>query len=155
MVRITLILGTVWHISMTGDIFRFSHPRRFRFSWGVLLIGSWLGTSVSLAQNLAQNPGFENGNTAGWFAFGPPSISVQTTQVHSGGYAALIQNRTASYNGIAQSLQGVIQPGQTYMISGWVRIPGSAAQTIQMTMKKSDAGGDTYTAMASGAASSS
>ncbi|HWX23104.1 MAG TPA: carbohydrate binding domain-containing protein [Candidatus Binatia bacterium] len=117
-----------------------------------ILLGLLFGAWVSEAQNLAQNPGFETGDTSGWFAFGAPTISAQTAQVHSGIYAALIQNRTATYNGIAQSVQGVIQPGQPYNISGWVRLPSGAGQTIQMTMKKSDGNGDTYTALASGPA---
>jgi len=110
---------------MTGDTPPSPQPFRLRlFLWWVALpLSLWLGAAASHAQNLAHNPGFETGNTSGWFAFGPPTISVQTAQAHSGSFAALVQNRTATYNGIAQSLQGVIQPGQSYMISGWVRIP--------------------------------
>ena len=58
-----------------------------------------LHTSVCLAQNLATNPGFETGNTSGWFPFGSPTISVQTTQVHSGTYSAIVQNRTRHLHG--------------------------------------------------------
>jgi glucuronoarabinoxylan endo-1,4-beta-xylanase len=125
----------------------------FRFASVALLL--LVVAPVSHARNLAQNPGFELGTISGWFAFGSPTISVQATQVHSGSYAALIQNRTATYHGIAQSLQGVIQPGQPYSLSGWVRVGSGGNQTIQMTMKKSDASGDTYTAVATGGASAS
>ena len=59
---------------------------------------------LASAQNLATNPGFESGNTSGWFAFGTPSISAETLQVHSGSFAAQVTNRTSSYMGIAQSL---------------------------------------------------
>jgi hypothetical protein len=104
---------------------------------------------ASVAQNLLQNPNFETANTGGWFPLGSPTLSAQTAQVHSGHYAALIQNRTATWNGIAQSLRGVIQPGKPYNISGWVRLSSGADQTIQMTMSKSDANGDDYTALAS------
>ncbi len=108
------------------------------------------------AQNLAQNPGFELGNTSGWFVFGSPTISVETTQVHSGTYAAIIQNRTATFNGPAQSFLGVIQPGQTCTLSAWVRVGnGGGSQTIQMTMKKTDSNGDNYAGVGGGTASAS
>src|SRR5215471_9414192 len=88
--------------------------RRSQMHVAPLLFVLLSGAGVASAQNLAQNPGFETGDTSGWFAFGAPTISAQSAQVHSGSYAALIQNRTATYNGIAQSFQGVIQPGQSY-----------------------------------------
>src|SRR5436190_11711553 len=102
----------------------------------VLLAGILLNTLLCSGQNVATNPGFETGDTSGWFPFGSPTISAQTAQVHSGTYAALVQNRTATYMGIAQSLQGVLQAGQPYNISAWVRLGSGAAQTVQMTIKK-------------------
>ena len=72
---------------------------------GPLFLGFVLPAGMALAQNLVTNPGFEAGDTTGWFAFGPPTISAQTNQVHSGKYAGLVTNRTATWNGIAQSLQ--------------------------------------------------
>lgn len=107
------------------------------------------------AQNLVTNPGFETGDTTGWFAFGPPSISVETNQVHSGAYACLVTNRTATWNGIAQSLAGVLQAGQTYDVSAWVRLAGGGNQTMQLTMQKTDGNGTTYAAIASATVSAS
>jgi len=52
--------------------------------------------TIAAAQNLATNPGFETGNTSGWSPFGSPAISAQSVQIHSGSYAALVTNRTAS-----------------------------------------------------------
>jgi glucuronoarabinoxylan endo-1,4-beta-xylanase len=129
-----------------------SYRRRFRFA--AIVFGLCWGAVISNAQNLVQNPGFETGDTTGWSAFGPCTLSVETAQVHSGTYAAQIQNRTATWNGIAQSLQGLIQPGQLYNFSGWVRLPSGSAQTIQMTIKKSDGSGDTYAALGSGTVTS-
>ena len=82
-----------------------------------LLIGIALQSWMASAQNLATNPGFETGDTTGWFAFGSPTISAQTSQVHSGSYAGLVTDRTAAWNGIAQSFQGVLQQGQPYTVS--------------------------------------
>lgn len=106
------------------------------------------------AQNLAQNPGFESGDTSGWSPFGATTLSAQTAQVHSGSFAGLVQNRTATWNGIAQSMQTIIQQGQTYNIELWVRVVSGADQTLQLTMKKTDAGGDQYTPLASATVSS-
>ena len=96
------------------------------------------------AQNLATNPGFESGSTSGWFAFGPPTIAAQTLQVHSGNYSGLVTNRTSAWNGIAQSLLGVLQPGQTYYLSAWVRLTSGASQTMQMTIQQTDGNGTAY-----------
>src|SRR5215475_11639644 len=83
---------------------------------GILLSGACaflLWARVCLAQNVATDPGFETGSTSGWAPFGAPTISVQSTQVHSGTYAAIVQNRTATWNGASQSFAGVLQSGQS------------------------------------------
>jgi glucuronoarabinoxylan endo-1,4-beta-xylanase len=121
-----------------------------------LVIGFVLQSWLAAAQpNLTTNPGFETGDTSGWFAFGPPSISTETSQVHSGTYACLVTNRTATWNGIAQSFVGVLQAGQTYDVSAWVRLMNGGNQTMQLTIQKTDGGGTSYAAIASGSVSSS
>ncbi len=110
----------------------------------------------SLAQPLATNPGFETGDTIGWFGFGSPtSISVQTTQVHSGSYAALVTNRTDTWMGIAQVFAGVLQTNEVYLVSAWLRLVSGPDQTMQLTIKKVDESGTTYSAIASGSVSAS
>src|SRR5579862_271513 len=118
---------------------------------GLLVTAGWSGQ----AQNLVTNPGFETGNTSGWFAFGSPTISVETSQVHSGTYACLVTNRTATYMGIAQSFVGVLTPGQTYNVSAWVRLVSGGNQTMQLTMQKIDGSGTSYTLIGSGSVPSS
>jgi glucuronoarabinoxylan endo-1,4-beta-xylanase len=108
---------------------------------------------MAAAQNLATNPGFETGDTTGWFAFGPNTISAETAYVHSGNYAALVTNRTDTWNGIAQSLPGVLQPNQTYNISAWLLLAGGSGQTMQLTMQKVDGSGTSYAVVASGSVS--
>src|ERR1039457_2625798 len=121
----------------------------------VLVIGLVLRAGLAAAQNLVTNPGFETGNTTGWFAFGSPTISIETSQVHSGAYACLVTNRTATYMGIAQSFVGVLQAGQTYNVSASVRLVSGGNQTMQLTMQKTDGSGMSYAAIASGSVSSS
>jgi glucuronoarabinoxylan endo-1,4-beta-xylanase len=105
------------------------------------------------AQNLAQNPGFETGTTSGWSPFGSTSISAQAAQVRSGNYAGRVDNRSATWHGIAQSLTALAQPNQTYNLSVWVRLVSGANQTVQFTIKKTDSSGDSYAAIASASVS--
>jgi glucuronoarabinoxylan endo-1,4-beta-xylanase len=129
----------------------------FRNKWlraqVVLVIGFVLQAGLTAAQNLVQNPGFETGNTTGWFAFGSPTLTVETSQVHSGNYACLVSNRTATYMGIAQSFVGDLQAGQTYNVSAWLQLASGGSQTMQLTMQKTDGSGTSYAAMASGSVS--
>ncbi|HXR04011.1 MAG TPA: carbohydrate binding domain-containing protein [Verrucomicrobiae bacterium] len=117
-----------------------------------LVMGLMLQGGVAAAQNLAANPGFETGDTTGWFAFGS-TVSAEATYVHSGNYAALVTNRTDTWNGIAQSFQGVLQAGQTYNISAWLLLAGGPSQTMSLTMQKVDDSGTSYTWTASGSVS--
>ncbi|MGA2281958.1 MAG: YDG domain-containing protein [Verrucomicrobiota bacterium] len=117
------------------------------------VIGFLLQAGMAAAQNLATNPGFETGNTTGWFAFGSPTISAQTIQVHSGSYAGLVTNRTATYMGIAQSFQGVLQTNQTYNVSAWLRLVSGTNQTMQLTMEQVDGNGTVYPLVGSGSVS--
>jgi hypothetical protein len=125
------------------------------FLQAVLVIGFVLPAGLAVAQqNLVVNPGFETGDTTGWFAFGAPTISAETSQVHSGTYAAQVSNRTQTYEGIAQSFLGVLQAGQTYNVTLWLRLASGTNQTMQLTMQKTDGGGTTYAAVVQGSVSS-
>jgi glucuronoarabinoxylan endo-1,4-beta-xylanase len=121
-------------------------------SFGALLLVPFFAIAVG-AQNLATNPGFETGNTTGWFAFGSPVISTTTAQVHSGAYACLVTNRTATYMGVAQSFTSVLPTNQTCAISAWLRLASGTNQTMQLTMQKVDGAGTAYTAIAAGSVS--
>jgi glucuronoarabinoxylan endo-1,4-beta-xylanase len=114
------------------------------------LLGLALLSSSAGAQNLASNPGFESANTSGWFAFGASTIAAQSSVVRSGTYAAVVSDRADTWNGIGQSLQSVLAAGQTCNISVWVRLVASGNETIQLTMKKTDAAGTAYGVVAAG-----
>lgn len=103
------------------------------------------------AQNLALNPGFESG-TSSWFATGPATLASSTAQAHTGSRAGLLQSRTDTWNGVNQSLLGVLQPTNTYKISAWVRLVSGGNQPVLLTMQKNDGGGTTYASVASGTA---
>ena len=103
--------------------------------------------------NVISNPGFEQ-NTTGWFGFSPVSFTTTTTLAHSKSRSTLIQNRTDTWNGVAQSLAGVLQPNITYQISAWVRLSNAPSQTVMLTMQKTDGSGTTYQNVASVTANS-
>ena len=124
--------------------------KSWRPAFTSLVLGFVLHAGSASAQNLATNPGFEAGDTTGWFAFGSPTISVVTSPVQSGSYAALVSNRSQTYEGIAQSFLGVLQPGQTYNVSIWVQLASGSSQTMQVTAVQTDDDGTAYTAIASG-----
>ncbi len=129
---------------------------------GIGLKSKWLNAQAALvlafvlqagmagAQNLVSNPGFETGNTNGWFPFGAPTLTVETIAVHSGTYACLVTNRTATWNGIAQSFVGALQSGQPYGVSAWLRLVSGTNQTMQLTVQKTDGSGTSYALVASG-----
>ena len=127
---------------------RTSLPRLFFF----LTFGLFLGSSA-LGQNLLQNPGFESG-TGGWFGWGPVSFTSSTALPRTGSRSALVQNRSDTWNGVAQSLLGVLQPGTTYRISAWVRLASGINQPVQLTVHKVDGSGTSYAAVANGTANS-
>ncbi len=134
---------------------RSGRENRWRSAFGTFVVGFVLQAGLAAAQNLVTNPGFETGDTSGWFAFGSPTISAETSQVHSGSYAAVVSNRTATYMGIAQSFVGVLQSGQSYNVSAWVSLVSGANQTMHLTMQKTDGGSTSYAQIASGSVSSS
>lgn len=120
----------------------------------------WVGAVALLllvfpcaAQNLAQNPGFESGSSA-WFGWGPVTFTSSTAQPHSGTRSALVQNRTDTWNGVAQSVLGVLQPTNTCRISAWVRLVIGNNQPVLLTIQKTDGSGTTYENVATGTASS-
>ena len=125
----------------------------YRFFW-VLFAFCVAIPGPATAQNIASNPGFETGNTTNWFNFGPCSISAQTAQVHSGAYAGYVQGRTSTWNGIGQSFQGIMIPGQVYDISAWFKLASGTNQTVQITVQQTDGNGTVYTSVASGTVSS-
>ena len=105
------------------------------------------------AVNVTTNPGFESGTT-GWFAFGGGSLSAPTTLPHTGTLSALMQNRTQTYQGVAQSFAGVMTPGVTYTISAWVRLVSGGNQPVMLTIQKSDGSGTGYMQVAAATATS-
>ena len=95
--------------------------------------------------SLLQNPGFERGTTEGWFNFGEDTaIMVTDETAQTGTYAALVTNRSETWQGIAQDLTAVMEPGRTYEISGWLKLKNKMNDAGRFSIKKTDDRGDNY-----------
>ncbi|WP_286155080.1 glycosyltransferase family 39 protein [Bacillus sp. FJAT-27264] len=91
-------------------------------------------TSVFAEGNLLQNPGFEDGDgsaPSGWTedAWIPGKdagyVSVQSSEVHSGSKAAVIENLQPNHLKWIQTVQ--VEPDHLYKISGWVKVVNAAS----------------------------
>ncbi len=90
--------------------------RRLRAVVGLAIVAFLTVLGTASAQNLAQNPGFESGTT-GWSGWGGVSFTSSTALPRTGFRSALVQNRTATWNGVAQNVVGVLQPTNTYRMA--------------------------------------
>lgn len=105
--------------------------------------------------NLIDNPGFESGTTQSWQSMGTATLAATTAQKNSGTYSALVSGRRDTWNGIAQSLLGKLSAGKTYNIVGRVRLANSASDSVKISIKQTDANGETFTPVSSGPISNS
>ncbi|MBN1765733.1 MAG: endo-1,4-beta-xylanase [Sedimentisphaerales bacterium] len=93
--------------------------------------------------NVLTNPGFETGSTSGWNPSGC-TITASTTMPHTGTYCALLSNRTATWNGIRQSLLGKVSDGETCAVTSWAKIENASTADVTMTIKQVDDSGTNY-----------
>lgn len=105
----------------------------------VVVLGA---VAPAAAQNLLTNPGFEDGTATGWFPFGGGQVDASTLDAHTGAFSGLSSGRTATWNGPAQDLLGVMQPGKSYSVSGWVRLRGTSSARVQLTIRKVEGSAD-------------
>lgn len=97
--------------------------------------------------NLVTNPGFEQG-AAPWVARGPATLLV-STQAHTGAGAAWVTNRTATWQGVAQSLLGRMRPGGSYVCAAWARAESITNQSLKLSFEQHDAAGTRFFNVAS------
>ena len=117
-------------------------------AWWMLTLLVMLWGGSLLAQNLFSNPGFESGTT-GWSVNSSAAFTSSTAKFHTGTRSAYLANRTATWNGIVQSVAGVLQNTNTYYVSAWVLIDNATNQFVKLTLQKTDASGLSYTPIAS------
>jgi endo-1,4-beta-xylanase len=118
-----------------------------KFNKSVLTI-AFLASSLLYAtayggENLITNPGFESGTT-GWVGSGC-TLSISTSVFHQGGKSGYATGRTQTWNSILQSMNGKMLPGNTYLITGWMKVEGVSSSGINVTVAKDDDSGTNYT----------
>ena len=96
--------------------------------------------------NILVNPGFEAG-TEGW-TDRVCSIAAVTSPVHSGSHSAKVSGRTATWQGIKQSVWGKMVEGKPYRISGWVRLANASSATVALSFEQQDDSGTNYHSIA-------
>ncbi len=105
-----------------------------------------LSSALYADTNVLINPGFETGDTTGWYNRGDALTEVVGAPVNSGSYSVIVYNRTSNWHGIEQDLVGKIVEGQVYQISGYVMLANAAIAdpNVQCTIQQTVDGGTTY-----------
>jgi hypothetical protein len=102
--------------------------------------------------NVIANRDFEAG-TSGWFPFGAVTLSATTARAHSGAQSALATDRTATFNGIATNLLGLVTPGRSYHVGGFAQVGNVASTGVRFTLQSAcDGGADSFATVASATA---
>ncbi len=88
----------------------------------IVFLFIYLGiSSFVFSQNLLVNAGFENATLTPWQVYGGGTpLQLQSNIVHTGSKALKVQDRTLSYQGVAQSIYGVMQQNVFYEFTAWV-----------------------------------
>ncbi|MFU8945305.1 endo-1,4-beta-xylanase [Mycetocola zhadangensis] len=94
------------------------------------------------------NTGFEDGLGA-WIpradGSGEASVTVSTTEAHSGSQAALISNRTSQGQGIGHDVTGILLPGQSYQVTAWVKFAaGQTPGDVWLSLARTTGGSTSY-----------
>ncbi|MGC1087239.1 MAG: endo-1,4-beta-xylanase [Candidatus Acidiferrum sp.] len=118
-------------------------PVSFVLTVCVLLLAGNVHAQTVLTNN------FEDGMADGWTSFNGATTPVATTAAaYSGSYSLLTTTSASGAGGPSISLNGVLQAGAQYTITGYVILTGGeAATTANFTIKRTDpscSGGTCY-----------
>lgn len=96
--------------------------------------------------NLVENPGFEAGASP-WVPRGSVSL-LADAPAQSGASAARVTGRTATWQGVSQSLFGKLRPGASYACAAWARAESATSQVLRLTFEQRDGAGVRYIGVA-------
>lgn len=90
------------------------------------LVGGGIAPAAAAPVTLLASD-FEDGVAAPWAARGTAAIEVVSTDGHDSAHSLSVSGRTADWHGAQTSIVDLVEAGQTYTVSGWVRLsePGS------------------------------
>jgi endo-1,4-beta-xylanase len=112
----------------------------------VIALAASLAAAAEPAANLVENPGFESG-VSPWVPRGAVSLQAGAT-AQAGASAAWVAGRTATWQGVAQSLLGKMRPGSSYACAAWARADSSTSQVLRLTFEQRDGAGTRYIGVA-------
>lgn len=103
---------------------------------------------IEVADLLEREPGtfdFEDGTTQGWRSREDKSIVVVSNgMAYSGAYSLLVTERTEDFEGATVDVIDLLEPGNTYLIGGYVRLAeGEPNSRVILTMQRKPKDGDT------------
>ncbi len=98
--------------------------------------------SATAADTVVISTDFEDGSAAPWQARGS-TIDVVDTDAHAGTQSLAVTGRTADWQGVQTDIVGLVTPGQTVTVSGWVKLLGEGSTTAKFTVNETTAA--TYT----------
>ncbi|MFA5554605.1 MAG: carbohydrate binding domain-containing protein [Phycisphaerae bacterium] len=92
--------------------------------------------------NILGNPDCEDGTE--FWGRRSCEISSVTSPVHSGTRSIKATGRDSAWQGIRQSIYGKVVEGETYKISGWVRLDNSPNDVVAISVEQQDDRGTQY-----------
>ena len=95
------------------------------------------------SQNLITNSGFEGGVVSPWYAWSA-TLEVATDNPYSGTYCLRTTNRAHSYDTPVHNLISLLQDGNYYQFTTWVRTQGEAESKVEMVVSQEDEVVDTH-----------
>ncbi|OJH39931.1 endo-1,4-beta-xylanase [Cystobacter ferrugineus] len=92
---------------------------------------------------------FEDGSAQGWTGRGGvETLAVLPEAVRSGSYGLRVGDRKQSWHGPTLDVTAYMEPGQTYVFTGWIKLaPASPNTTVSMTMQRRTPSSTSYERM--------
>lgn len=89
---------------------------------------------------------FEDGTAQGWYGrSGNETLAANAAASRTGSYGLSVGGRTSSWHGPQLDVKSVMEDGQTYTISAWLKLPKGTADTkVSMTIQRTTDGQNHY-----------
>ena len=98
---------------------------------------------IAAVGEVVYETGFEDG-TGGWFGRGSATLEITTGTARTGAASLHVTGRDATWQGPGLNVSALLEPGATYDVEAWVRLPeGMPDDLITLTVQRTPAGGDT------------
>jgi endo-1,4-beta-xylanase len=135
---------------LRAELSKKSSKSRF-LSSAILTACILLLTSAAGAQTVVQND-FEDGTLQGWVPRGTAILTNTTEVAHGGTHSLKTTGRTAGFHGPSLNITPLLQSGNIYQITAWVRlVAGQSADTLAITVQRTVNGSNNFDRVATSA----